>query len=148
MDEIKKGVNTFIFFDDFLGSGNQFEDVIIDSYLTSILKDNKIIYAPLVAHEVGIIFLKTNYPNLNVTYSEKLNETSHSFFSNYFQNEQSEAKAFYLNMLAQRGIIYGEGNQYGYCDMELTFAFEHAAPDNSLQVLHQRHDNWVALFNR
>ena len=51
-------------------------------------------------------------------------------------------------MLGKRGITPGIGNQYGYGDMELTFAFEHAAPDNSLQVLHERHDNWVPLFNR
>lgn len=147
-EEIKKGVKAFIFIDDFLGTGHQFEEVITDSNLEDIIKSNLIAYAPLTAHTQGISYLNTNYPHLKITYSEKLERTSHSFFSNYFQHEQNEAKAFYLDMLAQRGITYGVGNQYGYGDMELTFAFEHAAPDNSLQVLHEKHDNWVPLFNR
>ena len=146
--EIIKGVKAFIFIDDFLGTGHQFEDVILDSNLSDIIKNNLIIYAPLIAHEEGISYLNLIYPQLNITYSEKLKKNSHSFFINYFEHEQNEAKAFYLDMLAQRGITYGAGNQYGYGNMELTFAFEHAAPDNSLQVLHQRHDNWVPLFNR
>jgi len=147
-EEIKKGVKAFIFLDDFLGTGHQFQEVITDSNLEDIIKSNLIVYAPLAAHTQGISFLNTNYPKLNITYSEKLEKISHSFFNNYFQDEQSEAKSFYIDMLAQRGITHGIGNQYGYGDMELTFAFEHAAPDNSLQVLHERHDNWVPLFNR
>jgi hypothetical protein len=147
-DEIKKGIETFIFFDDFLGTGNQFEDVILDSSLNRFLNSSKIIYAPLVAHETGISYLKLQYPNLSIIYTEELKISSHSFFCNYFRDEQDNAKVFYLDMLAQRGINYGSGNQFGYCDMELTFAFEHAAPDNSLHVLHTRHPNWSPLFNR
>jgi len=146
--EIIKGVKAFIFIDDFLGTGHQFEEVILDSNLSDIIETNLIIYAPLIAHEEGISYLKSAYPSLNITYSEKLKKNSHSFFVNYFEDEQNEAKAFYIDMLAKRGITPGIGNQYGYGDMELTFAFEHAAPDNSLQVLHERHDNWVPLFNR
>ncbi len=146
--EIKKGVRAFIFIDDFLGTGQQFEEVIIDSNLEDIIKANLIAYAPLTAHTQGIAHLNASYPQLKITYSEKLEKTSHSFFSNYFQHEQNEAKAFYIDMLSKRGITPGIGNQYGYGDMELTFAFEHAAPDNSLQVLHERHSNWVPLFNR
>jgi len=147
-DEIKKGVRAFIFIDDFLGTGHQFEEAIIYSNLADVVKNNLILYAPLTAHAEGISYLNGIYPQLHITYSEKLEKTSHSFFSNYFKHEQTEAKAFYIDMLAKRGITPGIGNQYGYGDMELTFAFEHAAPDNSLQVLHERHDNWVPLFNR
>ena len=146
--EIKNGVRAFIFIDDFLGTGHQFEDVIRNSNLSDVIEKNLIVYAPLTAHTEGISFLNTNYPQLKITYSEKLEKTSHSFFSNYFEHEQNDAKEFYLDMMAKRGIIYGKGHQYGYGDLELTFAFEHAAPDNSLQVLHERHDNWVPLFNR
>lgn len=147
-DEIKKGVRAFIFIDDFLGTGHQFEETIIDSYLDDIIKRNLIIYAPLAAHTVGISYLNTLYPNLKITYTERLEKYSHSFFCNYFPDEQNEAKAFYLDMLSKRGITSIVGNQFGYGDLELTFAFEHAAPDNSLQVLHERNENWIPLFNR
>lgn len=147
-DELIKGVRAFIFIDDFLGTGHQFEDTIIDSSLTEIINSNLIVYAPLTAHAEGIEFLNINHPQLKIICSERLNRTSHSFFSNYFQDEQIEAKAFYIEMLEKRGIALGRGNQYGYGDLELTFAFEHAAPDNSLHVLHERRDNWVPLFNR
>jgi len=147
-DEIKKGVRAFIFIDDFLGTGQQFEETIVDSYLDDIIEKNLIVYAPLAAHADGISHLNTLYPNLKITYTEKLEKKSHSFFSNYFPDEQNEAKAFYLDMLAKRGITPRVGNQFGHGDLELTFAFEHAAPDNSLQVLHERNEYWTPLFNR
>jgi hypothetical protein len=50
-------------------------------------------------------------------------------------------------MLYNRGIVLGEGNKYGFGNLELTFAFEHAAPDNSLHVIHMRNENWHELFN-
>ena len=146
--EIKKGVRAFIFIDDFLGTGQQFVEVITDSSLEDIIKTSLIAYAPLTAHSQGIEHLNTNFPQLKMTYSEKLSKNAHSFFSNFFKDEQDEAKAFYLDMLSQRGINYEAGNQFGWGDMELTFAFEHAAPDNSLQLIHLRHSNCDPLFNR
>lgn len=147
-EEISKGVNVFIFIDDFLGTGHQFQEVIDDSDLSGLLKSNIILYAPLVAHTEGILFLEKLYQDLQIVYSERLDRKCHSFFSNYFSEEQKEAKAFYIEMLETRGIVLGADNQFGYGNLELTFAFEHAAPDNSLQVLHRRHDNWSPLFNR
>lgn len=147
-DEIANGVKAFIFIDDFLGTGHQFEDVIIDSNLEAIIKSNLVVYAPLTAHTEGIYHLSLGYPKLKITYAEMLDKNVHSFFNNYFHNEQSEAKAFYVDMLSKRGINLGIGNEYGYGNLELTYAFEHAAPDNSLQVLHKRNENWFPLFNR
>jgi hypothetical protein len=147
-DEIRKGVKAFIFIDDFLGTGNQFEDVILESKLNSIIDSNLIVYAPLCAHTQGIDYLATAYPKLKVVYTEKFDKSTHSFFANYFSGEQDEARAFYLDMLAKRGISPLKGREFGYGDLELTFAFEHAAPDNSLQILHMREGNWRPLFNR
>lgn len=145
---IANGIKTFIFIDDFLGTGRQFHDVCEDENLSSIIDNNNIVYAPLVAHETGIDFLKKNYPKLNITYAEKMVSEQNSFFNNYFNNEVDIAKAFYLEMLTKRGFIFNPDNQFGFGNLELTFAFEHAAPDNSLQVLHMRKDGWCELFNR
>ena len=51
-------------------------------------------------------------------------------------------------MLEDRGVAMVPQHQFGYGNLELTFAFEHAVPDNSLQILHKRAANWVPLFNR
>ena len=147
-DEIKKGARAFIFIDDFLGTGHQFEETIFDSKLEDVVRKNMIVYAPLTAHSQGIEYLNTNFPELKITYSEKLKKDTHSFFCNYFPSEQDEAKAFYIEMLEDRKLPYSPGNQFGYGNLELTYAFEHAAPDNSLQILHERNENWSPLFNR
>jgi hypothetical protein len=147
-DEIKNGVRAFIFIDDFLGTGHQLEEVIVDSSLEDVIDNNLIIYASLTGHCQGVSYLKGLYPKLNIISSETLNWNNHAFFGNYFPAEQDLAKAFYLEMLQQRGITLSPGHQYGYGDLELTFAFEHAAPDNSLQVLHKRNDKWAPLFDR
>jgi len=146
-EEITKGVKTFIFIDDFLGTGVQMEEAIIDSNLSDIIEKHIVVYAPLAAHEEGILYLQTNYPKLRITAAEKLESKSHCFFTNYFVSEQDEAKAFYIEMLKQRGINLVTGHQYGYGNLELTYAFEHAAPDNSLHALHKRNEKWSPLFN-
>lgn len=147
-DELKKHVKAFIFIDDFLGTGSQFEEVVYDSNIVDVIKNNLIVYAPLVAHEDGLENLQAIFPNLKVTFTEKLNRSAHLFFDNYFPDEVDEAKKFYLDMLSNRGIDLLGDEHFGFGNLELTFAFEHAAPDNSLHALHKRTENWVPLFNR
>jgi hypothetical protein len=148
-DNLNKGVKVFIFIDDFLGTGNQFDEICIFNSLHSILKDCKnIIYAPLVAHESGIDYLKKEYPNLHIVCVEKLDFKNHSFFNHYFKSEVDEAKDFYIEMLKNRDINLEFNELYGFGNLELTFSFEHAAPDNSLHLLHYRSPKWSPLFNR
>ena len=146
--EVINGVKAFVFIDDFLGTGHQFSNVISDSSLQDRITKSLLVYAPLIAHKKGISYLTGLHPNLKIIYAEKLDEKLHSFFINYFPTEVAKAKAFYINLLNSRGIIFGSGNEYGYGNLELTFAFEHAAPDNSLQILHKKTDSWFPLFNR
>ncbi len=77
-EEIKNGVKAFIFIDDFLGTGHQFDEVITDSSLEDIIENNLIAYAPLTAHARGISYLNSNYPHLKITFSEKLGITAKS----------------------------------------------------------------------
>lgn len=147
-DEIANGVGLFIFIDDFLGTGHQFEEVGYSTNLGDLIKANYFVYAPLVAHEEGITYLNGVYPKLHIVSSEKLLTGVHSFFNNYFPLEIDEAKEFYLDMLKKRGLIYSASDSFGYGNLEIVFSFEHASPDNSLQVLHERDNNWVPLFNR
>ncbi|MCF6142422.1 hypothetical protein L1S34_14090 [Flavobacterium sp. K77] len=147
-EEVKKGVKIFIFIDDFLGTGQQFDDAITYSNLGQLIKNNTFIYATLLAHENGIKFLEIEHPLVQIVQSEKLSNSSHSFFYNYFPKNEMEAKNFYVEMIQKRGITLSSGNEYGFGNLELTVAFEHAAPDNSLQILTYRTENWNPLFNR
>ena len=47
---IKKGVRTFVFIDDFLGTGDQFIEFVEHEGLSSIIETNYTAYLPLVAH--------------------------------------------------------------------------------------------------
>jgi hypothetical protein len=146
---IDRGIQVIIFIDDFLGTGKQFEDICIYNQLDSTIRtSNNILYAPLVAHERGLGDLKSQYTNLSLVCTEKLNYKNHSFFRNYFSSEVEVAKEFYLNMLKERDIILQSDREFGFGNLELTFSFEHASPDNSLHILHLRSPKWNPLFNR
>lgn len=148
-EELASGNKTIIFIDDFLGTGQQFDDAISNVFnLDKLIQKHNVIYAPLVAHEKGIEFLNKLYPNLKIVSAERLDYANHSFFTRYFEGEEVAAKKFYVDMLRKRGINLGAGNEYGHGNLEITLAFEHAAPDNSLQLLTYRTDNWSPLFNR
>jgi hypothetical protein len=147
-EHLSNGVKVIVFIDDFMGTGHQFDEACIWQNLSPIIKNNTVIYAPLVAHQKGIDYVLGQYPNINITYVEKLQIETHSFFSNYFEKETVEAKEFYLHLLKKFGISPSTGNEYGYGNMELTFAFEHAAPDNSLEILYARNNGCNPLFNR
>lgn len=147
-EEFSKGVKAVVFIDDFLGTGDQFDEIIKDSELEEAINTNHVFYAPLVAHQKGIDKLKTEYPKLRLIYTERLTLKFHSFFENYFPEEASFAKVAYLSMFASRGWLFDSGAQFGYGDLEITYAFQHAAPDNSLQAFTFRERNWIPLFDR
>jgi hypothetical protein len=147
-ENFNTGTKLIIFIDDFLGTGEQFDEVSTYERLGNYFKKKSIIYSPLVAHELGIGYLKSQYADLTIVSSEKLEYSKHSFFNNYFIKEVDKSKEFYLDLLARKGIVFNDNNKFGYGNLELTYAFEHAAPDNSLHILHHRSSNWNPLFNR
>jgi hypothetical protein len=81
-NHLSQGVKAFIFIDDFLGTGSQFDDICIYENLLPIINKDLVVYAPLVAHEVGVNFLKTNYINLKITCAEYMSKDHNSFFTN------------------------------------------------------------------
>lgn len=149
------GAKAIIFIDDFLGTGSQFENVCIKNNINQeILSKTNIIYAPLVAHEDGINHLKLQIPGLKIICTEVLKSSLHSFFRNYFPNSpqntdnEENAKNFYKQILDKNNIQTSKFSTFGYGNLELTYAFEHAAPDNSLHILFYKNDMWNPLFNR
>jgi hypothetical protein len=145
---LSQGVKTVVFIDDFLGTGKQFDEICIYANIYDLIKKSNIVYAPLVAHEDGISYLKTIHPNLKITCVEMLTSKNHSFFKNYFPSCEEEAKMFYVDLMKNRNLEFDPVEPFGYGNMELTYSFEHSSPDNSLQILNKSSDNWKPLFNR
>lgn len=144
-----------IFFDDFLGTGTQFVDFVCETGLRPALGTRRCVYAPLVAHKAGIEKLNITYAGeLSVAAVETLDE-SHSLFHEEAgsfpdgENSTGAARDFYYWLLKDRGIDVSGESRRGFGCFELTYAFEHAIPDNSLPVLWWTESpNWQPLFIR
>lgn len=152
-DNIKQGINTFFFIDDFLGTGSQFEELLNEENLdNSLLKSVYVAYVPLVAHEQGIRRLKTRFPNLHVKSVELLDDVYGVFHPqspcfNDKVNTPELAREFYLNLLSRKKLsVYSTA--LGFGQLALTYAFEHAAPDNCLPILWWDDNGWNRLFER
>ncbi len=144
------GVDTVLFVDDFLGSGNQFVTFFnqwkFDEHQTNV----KYFYAPVVAHQQGIDFLATELPNLCVVTAETLGE-SHGFFSEKVWARHgisaAAAKLWYLDFCKSQNIM-NSVNLLGYGDLALTFGFSHSTPNNSLPILWKETATWQSLLER
>lgn len=153
-EKIKEGIKVFLFIDDFLGTGDQFEKFFIAEMSYALLENAYFAYVPLTAHLKGIESLQNIYPNLRVTAVEIIDNT-HSLFhpeSLCFQdgiNSPKSAKNFYYSLLNSKNIsIYGPERR-GYGSFELAYAFSHAVPDNCLPILWwSDEENWYPLFDR
>ncbi len=144
----------FVFVDDFLGTGQQFLAFLRRAGLEALLSSGCFIYTPLAGHVRGLRDLHSAFPALHVDTVELLDD-SHALFdeaSGSFPDDVNSAEIardFYYTLLDDRKIDIDGPNRRGVGHFELTYAFEHAIPDNSLPVLSWRYsDNWQPLFDR
>jgi hypothetical protein len=152
---VATGVDTFLFVDDLLGTGNQFVDDFARPHGLGVApKTIRFIYAPLVAHVDGINHIAQSLPNISVAAAELLGP-QHAIFgadSRSFNDGTNTSKAawnVYANILASRGITLNASQLRGYGALELAFFFEHAAPDNSLPIFWWKDcPHWKPLFYR
>lgn len=148
----RRGVRTFLFVDDFLGTGYQFRKFVDSLPLTQRHGNECFIYAPLVAHEKGIQRLRKRLPFIHVASVEQLDD-SYCLFSpssahfNDGENTPELAQAFYLNFLHERGLLLGR-LALGYSRLSLAFAFDHATPNASLPILWLPHPHLSPLLSR
>ena len=147
-------VNAFVFVDDFLGTGLQFYSFLKDAKLEHLIPLTCSIYAPLVGHEEGIKLVRALVPELHVNAVETLNK-NHALFNSLSGNFPDgvntieAARDFYYKLMTDHKIDLQGPNRRGFGQFELTYAFEHAVPDNSLPILWWAESNdWHPLFNR
>lgn len=153
-EHIRAGAKVLVFIDDFLGTGQQFEELLTQEHLGSIFGAAYVIYAPFVAHHAGIDYLRRKYPQLRVTAAEVLDER-HELFNPTARafdddvNTSEVAKDFYFVLLQKKGILLHGDDRLGFGGLGLTYVFEHAIPDNNLPLLwHPSGADWFPLFDR
>lgn len=154
VEAILPSLDAVIFVDDFLGTGDQFSDFLIDTKLAGYVDTSCFIYGCLAAHRHGVDSLQKAFPKLHIAAVESLDD-SHALFHNDSgtfpdgTNSAENAKSFYYSLLSDRGINISGPNRRGYGHLELAYAFEHSVPDNSLPILWWDGDkSWRPLFDR
>jgi len=154
-DHLQHGIKVFIFIDDFLGTGEQFKELLnMERIDAAMLANIYAVYAPLASHEVGVDELANEFPGLRVRSVESLTKNYGVFHpdSNCFAdgvNTPELAMVFYYDLLKKKHIGIDGAERRGFGHLELTYAFEHATPDNSLPILWWAHSTeWTPLFDR
>jgi hypothetical protein len=139
VDCYRNGVHCFIFIDDFLGTGDQFKEVIESQNIHYILPYVYTAYTPLTAHITGVQAIERNFPSVYVSPVETLtaaysvfNDACHCFVDG--TNDAASAKKFYCELLKRKGIEQQGANRLGYGGLELAYVFNHAVPDNCLPL--------------
>jgi hypothetical protein len=135
----RTGVNCFIFIDDFLGTGDQFKEVVYTQGIQNILPQIYAAYTPLTAHATGIEAIEMEFPHVHVSAVEILTNAYSVFNDDCFcfvdgENDVASAKQFYYELLKKKGIDELGASRLGYGGLELAYVFSHAAPDNCLPL--------------
>ena len=150
----QRGIRTFIFIDDFLGTGDQFLKFSRQMRLPTALDGAVAIYTPLVAHANGVSTLREHLPWIHCAAVETLDEShglfspSHTHFANDGTNTPIAAREYYVKLMRSKRWEARCRWILGYGELGLTFAFAHATPNASLPILWKRHRSRTPLFER
>lgn len=150
----EKSIKTIIFVDDFLGSGNQFNEFINTQNLPTEKNTTQWIYAPIIAHEIGVAAVAGKQTNIKIIAAEYLTK-KHGFFDESRWQLLSggaitanDALEFYRSLVAARKIPNRGCPILGYGELALAFGFSHSTPNNSLPILWAESSDWSALLER
>lgn len=153
---------TIVFLDDFIGSGDQFittwkkKDVQKKQSFESIHLLNKFdaIYITLVSTLSGIQNISFQAPNVSISSSHVINDTS-SIFGLFQDDEELKIKIQellmkYSNRLEPRDAYMKQSTYlaYGYKNKGLLFGFEHSIPDSTLPIFWASGSKWKPLIER
>jgi hypothetical protein len=152
MGELPAEVKAIVFLDDLLGTGRQFHEFADHYTLAEHARERKLVYAPLMACEKGLKHLADKCPWLIVHPIESLGE-DHRFFrassreaSMWAHDDANKIEDVreHIRRLCKRNDIK-DRDKYS---LDLTVAFEHGVPNNSVSLLLRNSDSWQPLFDR
>lgn len=146
-------IKTIIFIDDFIGSGEQIKEFILDNKEKLELFDN-IVFMPLVAHQKGIDnvleYSKELLLNIEVRPIEIMTYENSSFYlhekdDTLFDGENTidDLRTFYKDLFESKD--FDISSEYGFGDLGLMHIFSTGVPDNNLPIIYKTNEAWHAL---
>lgn len=146
-DHVTKGVNSFVFIDDVLASGQQASEFFA-AYELDKYPGVHFSYIPLLAHDEGLRKIKVEHPHINVSPVEKVGQESSLFKSDRF-SQIVDLEDLYLKV-AKKHINRRLFKQMptGYGSLALTFSYHHATPNASLPLYWYESESFYPLVRR
>lgn len=157
INEWPSGANLLIIVDDFLGSGDQFKEFVSVASLEVFHKEHprvRIVYLVLAAHVDGINAINKDFPFVEIVCADTLGSEYHLFDGTRVDKKyqlavSSNLKNDYLDLARKAGLpLSGKVGPFGYGGQCLSYAFEHATPNNVLPAYWFETTNWEPLLDR
>jgi hypothetical protein len=150
-----KDIQTILFVDDFLGTGDQFAHFTETFEYLKNARGVYAVYAPLVAHTTGLKRMREQYPWIRCCSVETLDESYGLFHheSRCFRDEANTIESclqYYESFYRAKDLhhYYPITRALGHGNLGLAYAFQHAIPDNCLPLLWLHTPTWQPLFLR
>lgn len=161
LEELQKKPRPVVFVDDFVGSGNQFNETWEREYSLSNLttasfkeiaknQSDQFFYTPLICTEYGFARIRAKCPEVIVDPAHTISDKYNVFDDNSLiwpQHLQSGAKKFIQNASERAGIdVSVPSNWMGFHRLGLTVAFADAIPDATLPLFSWDKNGWNPLI--
>ncbi|WP_432282666.1 phosphoribosyltransferase-like protein [Shewanella frigidimarina] len=150
-------IETIIFIDDFVGTGEQFL-TFCEKHVDEKVFGSKIniLYAPITANQQGLNNIAAKRPDIHVCPIEIVTDEDNFFTAvkNEFELthiEVLELDTYYSNFMKKINLDrLGRKVSMvkGYGGLALTYAYEHGTPNGSLPLLWANSDVYTSLFSR
>lgn len=157
-----------IFVDDFVGSGEQFEDTWTKIHQLSDLGaasfkslvatigsgSVSFYYCPLICTDVGRDYIARNCPLVKLVPAHALPETYSALSSSsviWREDMKVEGPLFVERASVKAGIPFRDGQEgcwMGYRKLGLALAFEHGWPDAVLPIFTHQENGWKPLLKK
>ncbi|MFM0565640.1 phosphoribosyltransferase-like protein [Paraburkholderia sediminicola] len=158
IEQLDAGVKLLVIVDDFLGSGTQFSEFAKIAHLKQVnaaRPEIRIVYLVAAAHEDGINELRQAFPFVEIVCADLLSASYHLFDSErldakYRVSITGLLRNQYLEIAGRAGLpLDGKAGPFGFGNQGLSYAFEHATPNNSLPIYwYSGSQHWNPVLDR
>lgn len=154
--EVPTHVKYVFLVDDFTGTGEQFLEFWKKQRLDEVIQarpDIKVVLMAAAIHSNGIDSLRRAIPGLAIMHAELLGGQHHFATGTGLDlYREPELKKRIVGRLEEVctvcGIGQGRTGVYGWGELGLSYAFEHATPNNTLPIYWFESDRWAPLLSR
>ncbi len=149
----EKGIETYIFLDDFVGTGTQFSKLVKTYHIQEFLNAHWCLLAALMRHKNSDKKLSL-LTGLHICAVEELDESYSVFDKNcrVFHdggNTPQDALQFYDEFITRRGLTPERYYKHGFGKLALCVATKISVPNNTLPLFWLNQPGvWKPLFNR